>query len=75
MNFSEKGAGGGGSKAVRKFSENSSVLAETGFPNLTMWGNFDQIKLFEQCLSNNVLVIMSFEHLKNISIIIDSQIG
>ena len=30
MNFSEKGAGG--SKAVRKFSENSSVLAETGFP-------------------------------------------
>ena len=30
--FSEKGAGGG-SKAVRKFSENSSVLVETGFPH------------------------------------------
>ena len=31
--FSEKGAGGGGSKAVGKFSENSSVLASAGFPN------------------------------------------
>ena len=31
MKFSEKGAGG--SKAVRKFSGNSSVFGETGFPN------------------------------------------
>ena len=30
MKFSEKGAGG--SKAVRKFSGNSSVFGETGFP-------------------------------------------
>ena len=32
MKFSGKGAGGGGSKAVRKFSGNSSVFGETGFP-------------------------------------------
>ena len=33
MKFSEKGEGGeGGSKAVRKFSGNSFVLVETGFP-------------------------------------------
>ena len=33
-NFPKKGTGGGegGSKALWKFSENSSVLAETGFP-------------------------------------------
>ena len=31
--FSEKGAGGGGSKAVRKFSENSSISEKPGFPN------------------------------------------
>ena len=30
--FSEKGWGGRGSKAVWKFSENSSVLASGGFP-------------------------------------------
>ena len=30
--FPKKGPGGGGVKAVRKFSENSSILAKRGFP-------------------------------------------
>ena len=32
--FSEKGAGGGGAKAVWKFSGNSSVFVDTGFPKI-----------------------------------------
>ena len=32
--FSEKGAGGGGARAVRKFSGNSSLLGNIGFPKI-----------------------------------------
>ena len=57
--FSEKGAGGG-SKAVRKFSGNSSIFEKTGFPkNRCRERNIDLLHIQLSLISINCSSILS----------------